>query len=326
MPAQDVTPVQPLRVEFDTTETDRGVEYLTRAYGMGLRIRANDERFRLHHTRMGPGPSYIDTVEQTSSVEYEAPGPTALVALRMRRGVRTRLDLNDRLGPGEVGLNGQPDESYPVRYDSTVVTLVQVDRATVAEAATNAPDDDLAPLRFQSLRAPDAAAERRWCQTVDYVIDTFLPDPAALAHPLVVGGTARMLAIALLTSFPNSWVTHPLPRDRTDATPAALSRAIDFIERNADADIAAADIARAARVTVRAVQLAFRRHLDMTPTAYLRMLRLGRAHEQLLAADPADGTTVRQVAARWGYANLSRFAADYRRIYGQPPSRTLRGP
>jgi len=63
----------------------------------------------------------------------------------------------------------------------------------------------------------------------------------------------------------------------------------------------------------------------MTPMAYLRRQRLGRAHKQLLAADPADGLTVRQVAARWGYANLSRFAADYRRAYGQPPSRTLRG-
>ena len=243
----------------------------------------------------------------------------------MRSGVRTRLDIDDRLGPGEVGLNGQPDESYQVRFDSSVVQIVKIDRTVAADALRNAPDEELGALRFHSLRAIDSAAARRWSQTVDYVIDTFLPDPAALAHPLVAGGAARMLAIAMLTSFPNTWITPPRPRDRIDATPAALSRAIDFIERNADADITAADIARAARVTVRAVQLAFRRHLDMTPMAYLRRQRLGRAHNQLLAADPADGLTVRQVAARWGYANLSRFAADYRRAYGQPPSRTLRG-
>jgi AraC-like DNA-binding protein len=327
MPAEEVSPVpagDPYRVEFETTEAERGLEYLASAYGNGLRIRSRDERFRLHHVRTGPGPFYIDTVEQTVSVDYQAPPPQALVGLRMRSGVRTRLDINDRLGPGDIGLNGQPDEPYPVRYESTVITLIQIDRAVVAEAALNAPDESLGPLRFHSLRAMDGPAARRWSRTVDYIIDTFVPDPSALAHPLVVGGTARMLAVAMLTSFPNTWITQPLPRDRIDATPAALSRAIDFIERNTDVNITATDIARAARVTVRAVQLAFRRHLDTTPMAYLRMLRLGRAHEQLLAADPADGTTVRQIAARWGYANLSRFAADYRRTYGQPPSRTLR--
>jgi AraC-like DNA-binding protein len=328
MPAEYVSPVpagDPYRVEFETTEADRGAEYLAAVYGTGLRIRHNDPAFRLRHVRIGPGPFYIDTVEQNLTTEYELPPPHPLVALRIRSGLRIRLDNGDQLGPGETGLNAQPEEAYQVRFDSSIITAVTVDRAVAAEAVVNAPDETLSPLRFHSLRATDGAAARRWSQTVDYVIDTFLPDPAVLAHPLIVSGTARMLAIALLTSFPNTWVTEPLPRDRTDGTPAALSRAIDFIERNTDADIAAADIARAARVTVRAVQLAFRRHLDTTPTAYLRMLRLGRAHEQLLAADPADGTTVRQVAARWGYANLSRFAADYRRAYGQAPSRTLRG-
>ena len=59
-----------------------------------------------------------------------------------------------------------------------------------------------------------------------------------------------------------------------------------FIEENAHADITVADIAAAASVTVRAIQLAFRRHLDTTPLEYLRRVRLGHAHRDLLAADP----------------------------------------
>ncbi|MFD6161956.1 hypothetical protein ACFWF7_14540 [Nocardia sp. NPDC060256] len=39
-------------------------------------------------------------------------------------------------------------------------------------------------------------------------------------------------------------------------------------------------------VTVRALQLAFRKHLDATPLAMLRRLRLAAAHEQLRAAVP----------------------------------------
>ena len=88
-------------------------------------------------------------------------------------------------------------------------------------------------------------------------------------------------------------------------------------------DITGAEIAAAAGVTVRAVQLAFRRHLDITPLGYLRRVRLHHAHRQLAAADPQH-ESVTAVAYRWGFANPSRFAACYRQAYGVLPSHTLR--
>jgi AraC-like DNA-binding protein len=48
------------------------------------------------------------------------------------------------------------------------------------------------------------------------------------------------------------------------------------------------------------------------------------AHQDLLRADPA-AATVTAVAARWGFASSSRFAAYYYRVYGIRPSHTLRG-
>jgi AraC-like DNA-binding protein len=79
-----------------------------------------------------------------------------------------------------------------------------------------------------------------------------------------------------------------------------------------------------ARLDYSALQLAFRRHLDITPTHYLRQVRLERAHRDLQRADPATGVTVTMIAHRWGLPHLGRFSTDYRRIYGLSPSRTLR--
>ena len=93
---------------------------------------------------------------------------------------------------------------------------------------------------------------------------------------------------------------------RADAHPNTLRRAVAFVDENAHRDISVADIARAAFVTTRAIQLAFRRHPDMTPRQYLRRVRLAGVHTDLLAADP-DTTTVIESAARWGFANYSRF-------------------
>jgi transcriptional regulator GlxA family with amidase domain len=102
-----------------------------------------------------------------------------------------------------------------------------------------------------------------------------------------------------------------------------LRRAIAFIDEHAHDDIAGAEIAAAAGVTIRALQLAFRRHLNTTPLGYLRRVRLDYAHRELAAADPQH-ESVTAVAFRWGFANSGRFAAYYRQAYGVLPSRTLR--
>ncbi len=111
--------------------------------------------------------------------------------------------------------------------------------------------------------------------------------------------------------------------DRHDPLRGTVRRAVTFIDEHAHTDITIADIAAAAYVTVRAVQLAVRSHLDTTPTAYLRRVRLEHAHRQLQAAGPAT-TTITDVAYRWGFSNATRFAAYYRQAYGVPPSHTLR--
>jgi transcriptional regulator GlxA family with amidase domain len=103
-----------------------------------------------------------------------------------------------------------------------------------------------------------------------------------------------------------------------------VRRAAAFIEEHAGEDIGLGDIARAARVGPRALQMAFRRYRDTTPLEHLRRVRLERAHRELLAADPAAGDTVAIIADRWGFAHHGYFAASYRRAYGRSPHVTLR--
>lgn len=47
-------------------------------------------------------------------------------------------------------------------------------------------------------------------------------------------------------------------------------------------------------------------------------------HEDLTGGDPARRHTVAEVAYRWGFAHLGRFAHDYRARYGESPSTTSR--
>lgn len=57
--------------------------------------------------------------------------------------------------------------------------------------------------------------------------------------------------------------------------------------------------------------------------AYLREVRLSRAHQSLLESDPL-ATSVASIAHHWGFGNLGRFAAAHTARYNEPPAATLR--
>jgi AraC-like DNA-binding protein len=224
-------------------------------------------------------------------------------------------------GLGSVYVGMQPNAGwigYTHQFHAHTLTLPA---SLLIDLASEASEKPRSVKTLLSPRA-DAIGARRWRRITRFV-DALLADPEAAAAPLVIGHAARLLAATALSVFPTAGA-EPTKTDLRDAHPQALRRAIAFIEANPDHELTIADIARAACVSTRAVQLAFRRHLDTTPMAYLRQVRLGHAHEQLSDAIPDDKLTVTRVALDWGFANPSYFAQHYRATYGQPPSRTLR--
>lgn len=106
------------------------------------------------------------------------------------------------------------------------------------------------------------------------------------------------------------------------AAPRTVRRAIAYMEQHAHEPITIDDVAVAADISPRGLQYAFRRALDQTPTEYLRRLRLAAAHAEL---QESSGTSVSEIAHRWGFASASRFARHYREAYGRTPRQTMRG-
>jgi len=77
-----------------------------------------------------------------------------------------------------------------------------------------------------------------------------------------------------------------------------------------------------ARVSERTLRYAFRDELNLSPLDFLRRLRLHAARRELMDAEGAL-PRVTDVANRQGFLELGRFAADYRRLFGEVPSTTL---
>ena len=223
----------------------------------------------------------------------------------------------------DVYLAGPPDQWRTTRVQAGEHAQAVITPDLISQVAETAPRRVPGPVRFTGYHPVSPQAADMWRSAFGYVSDTVLTRPDIECYPLAAASAARMLAATALDVFPNDALTEPTAADRHDGSPATLRRAVAFIDEHAREDITAAEIAASASVTIRAVQLAFRRHLETTPTEYLRRVRLDHAHRELLAGGP-QRYSVSAVAYRWGFPSPSRFAAAYRRAYGVPPSQSLR--
>lgn len=89
-----------------------------------------------------------------------------------------------------------------------------------------------------------------------------------------------------------------------------------------DFDLGVSAICQLAGVSERTLGIWFKARCNLSPYQYLQRRRLNLAHRDLLATDPAVGT-VTEIAMRYGFHELGRFAGLYREFFGEPPSRTL---
>lgn len=312
------------RTSFETHDPRRIDDYFEVAYGPVFNVRVEQPTVHLRVDGVRAGGYGIDEVSLDGvSMTVEPQG--MLKVCRLTKGTidwRQRR-VSDRLDVGDVAMLSEPNLAHWCRWRGAGVVLVTLTDELLERVAATPPTGRPHRIGFTGNRPVSAAAAEQWNQTVALVAET-LGSKEAASSVLVTGSAGRLLAATALATFPNTTVLDEAPIDRTDATPETLRRALAYIEANPDLDIGVVDIARAACVTVRAVQLAFRRHLDTTPMAHLRQIRLDRAHQDLRNADPDDGTTVTGVAARWGFSSPSRFSLFYRAEYGQLPSQTLR--
>ena len=83
------------------------------------------------------------------------------------------------------------------------------------------------------------------------------------------------------------------------------------------------EICAALGVSERTLRECCKQHLGMGPSRYRRLRRMQRVHSALRSRHPR-AASVLEVASRYGIRDLGRFASDYRALYGELPSATLR--
>jgi AraC family transcriptional regulator, ethanolamine operon transcriptional activator len=102
-----------------------------------------------------------------------------------------------------------------------------------------------------------------------------------------------------------------------------IRMAMDFVEQHERECLSVEQLATAAGVSERTLRDAFLKYFGVPPVQYLNRRALHQIRKALLVADPSVAT-VTEVATQFGVWQFGRLARDYRLLFGELPSETLR--
>ena len=142
-----------------------------------------------------------------------------------------------------------------------------------------------------------------------------------LFNSIAANAFEQFIMTALLLSHAHNY-SEALQRLDRPIAPRDVKRAIDYIEAHLESVISLGDIVAASGVPGRTLFRHFSDHQGVSPMRYLRLTRLQRVREELRQAEPEQG--VSEIAMRWGFEHLGRFAVEYRERFGERPSETLK--
>lgn len=182
--------------------------------------------------------------------------------------------------------------------------------------------DPRAILRDRELLQVGRATKRRFAQFVLHTLQAMQNNQAVRSSPLAQHSLQQAILCNLATLLvsvgaePKTSLAH---RHRH----RLVCRVREHLLEHHSESLTVPDLCRQFHVSRRTLQNCFYEVLDTSPAAYLRSIRLNAVRRELKNPQSAYGS-VQDVAASWGFWHLSQFASDYKRLFGELPSESLR--
>ncbi|MBI3144308.1 MAG: AraC family transcriptional regulator [Pseudogulbenkiania sp.] len=298
---------------------------LSNVYGCHqLSLRGRREDFDMHLQVARAGRLEMARLSFGAEVDLDQPPQRRFTLVTTQLAGASEIANNGEVFRGGLGMIVVDSADAPVlkRFSRDSCRLnLRLDQVRLEAKCAQLLGRELrAPLIFRRVLDPDSPAQVRWLALLRLLF-ACTGTSGQPCNPLLLEQVEEMAALFLLTEVPHS--RSELLQDSPLAiAPRHVKRAEDFIRSHAAAPLTLGDIAAAAGVSIRALTEGFRRTRQTTPMAFLREQRLLEVRTALREA--GAGETVTAIALRWGFGNLGRFAADYRRRFGEAPLMTLR--
>jgi len=200
---------------------------------------------------------------------------------------------------------------------------VVVEQRELIEHAEMTEHVSLSPLCFNAFLLNTGQNKKAQLQSLfQQILAEVKECPRLLEHP----SSRQTIRSSILQALAEacSIQAQPIQPNRTEINHHVLVLRIrEYILEHQDEPVTISGICRHFFVSRRTLQNAFHSVTGMNPVAYLRAVRLNQVRRML--RDHNSGVrSVQDAAAQCGFWHLSQFACDYRKLFGELPSESLR--
>lgn len=203
----------------------------------------------------------------------------------------------------------------PMRVGIVSMPITDIERAAAALGV----DIDL-PDRGE-FRPMQSIEPRRLRQLFDSALHSARSTRGASSDRVAADALCDALAEIVTRSFEQRTATPP--RHRGTLNSMRITHVCEeFAETTRYRDVTLTKLCTASGFGERRVRTAFYDCYGMSPTAALRITALHRVRRALLD-QPLTRDAVSRAASDFGFWHLSRFAGEYRALFGESPSTTL---
>jgi AraC family ethanolamine operon transcriptional activator len=129
------------------------------------------------------------------------------------------------------------------------------------------------------------------------------------------------LAVQLLSTLSNQ--LHTIGRKSLRKRDVSLKAAESYIYESSGAVPSIPEICAAAHASQRMLEYAFKERYGMTPQAFVLMERLNRVRKQLRSESFGEHR-ISDIAREHGFSHMGQFGANYKKLFAESPSSTLK--
>lgn len=263
----------------------------------------------------------IQVLRSAFNLGYKAEGELApgiaVISIPGDRETQARW-FGNRIGYDHIASSGRGYDittSGPATFYSAILDREEISARFGPGATDSALFDAGAPALVND-DSEHAAALRIYVHRIvhDYAI--------ARGETLAVQASVRHTLLPLLA------IAFEQPRESN--CPVAVTRRVAavriseaYVAENIDSNPSLLDLSKISGLRLRSLINAFRAVTGMSPMAYLKRQRLNAVRRALTDAEK-ENTRIIDVAANWGFWHMGHFTTDYRELFGETPSETLR--
>ena len=205
-------------------------------------------------------------------------------------------------------------------WDSVVLAIPEADLLERMADLTEAdPVDMLRRPSLAHLTRQMSAQVREACTAYLRLAEQSLAKPDTPSPlPEMAESTVELMARALVSSRLSNDQKKSGRRQRQ-----LIAHSVNYCHDREEQSIRINALCRHLGVSERTLRYAFQNRTGMAPLTFLKGQRLNRVYRALRQSDPA-ARLIKQVAQDNGFSHLGQFSHDYKQLFGEAPSKTLK--